>query len=299
MRKPEENSDLKVVALAVLLGGGAFLGVGKFVVDRVTEALGGISFKIEEEPHEERPDSGFVVGEARVSQWPAAAAAAEERQDPRLADLEAANELIYAVEIACDTPHPNPLEYDEDSKAERDACNLMQTTTEYSLCMDDLSETLCAVEQPENMPDMVMNCLNYNPGSPREACLDDLQLETRERIFYECRDSYLEERDIVDVYYQAQTKVLGENMKYIGGLLEKLNDPNYKPSKTELLNYFTAYNQIRTLRDFDMVLDQLELADRTEFAQIYGKDVKEIILARGCSDAEEDLIRMLEEFLPT
>lgn len=311
MKKPERlprardnHGDSKAILLAVALGLASVAGISSVVLDRVEKALQG--GQIEEENFPDEVDAGEeadaeildtpeIEAPRREIAWKAKEAAKWDGDY----GLEVAHALVYQVESECDIELPSPLDYDARSQDERDTCMAMPEQSGFIVCIEDA--TFHMIENTEkDVGTPMFDCESYNYGSPQEACLEDAIRVTKERAFYECRDAFLTANEIQEEYHRAQIRIFDENMKYIKRLLDKLSaNENYRPNSAELLEYFTAYNQLRNLRDFDMVMDQMDLGEKSDFVQIYGKDVKELILDRGCSDKEVDLQKILMELLPT
>lgn len=304
------DGERRTLALAIILGLAGVGGIGKYVIDRVGQVIGGMNFEITEGPDEEGEEEEMShTGEERVRESGLDAMVEGPRRETNSKveeiedSLERANQLIFEVDVNCAETLQNPFEYDETSRDEKAACDLMATTTEYALCMEDVcddgdAEVVRQIEAALEQP--LRHCADYNITSPREACLEDVEKATKERAFYDCRDEYLAERKLGEAYHDAQTQVFETNMYPIRNLLYKLEqDGNYQPTDEELMEYFNAYNQLRNLRDFDVVLDQLDLGERDEFVQLYGRQMRKIILERGCSDENVDLENLLDQFLPT
>lgn len=310
----EQCSGDKVLILAAVVGMFAVGGLAKVIVNKVELALGGeiVDAMREGEGDGGVEDDGDVDGDVaeertelegeRTLAGKKLVEVLEEvdGEDEQVA-LEAANELVYEVEMACDKVIDDPFEYDAYSRKERDVCRMMAEQSAYSLCVEDVSAAFATLDDPGSTEDQpAFNCMDYNHSSPREACLDELRRSTKERAFYDCRDEFLGDKGVYEEYHTAQMKIFEANMRSISVLLKKFDgDHGYRPSSREMLDYIYAYNQLRGLRDFDVVLDQLDLADREEFVQIYGQEVKQTLLERGCSDEEFDLRRVLNEMMPT
>lgn len=298
MKKPDQSprtrdnhADTKAMLLAVVLGLTSVAGIGSVVLNKIEKVFNGP--QVEEENLLDEVDSGGeadaeISNEVEIDS-PRTEVTRILNETARWAedfDLEAANALVYEVENECDIELPSPLDYDARSQDERETCLAMPEQSEFSLCVED--STFCMVDNSESeIGTPLFHCEIYNHGSPREACLDEAISFTRDRAFYECRDHFLEDNGIQEEYHRAQVRIFDENMRYIKKLLDKLSaDENYRPSSNELLEYFTAYHQLRNLRDFDVVMDQMDLGEKSDFVRIYGDEVKAQILQRGCSESE-------------